>query len=231
LSYNLPMRRANLHITLALLTAMLLSPRLAGATIYSFVDENGIAHFSNVPSDPQYRPILDRYPERHEAEAAKPAGIAASAGGAPTSPDSYDRLIKQAARRYQVDPHLVKAVIRAESNFDCLAHSNKGALGLMQLMPDTAMDMEVADPFDPQDNINGGTRYLSKMLSLFDGNTRLALAAYNAGPAKVIERGGQVPRIKETIDYIQRVQSYYQRYQRNFSADKLWAKADSEPNS
>lgn len=224
------MRRASLYITLPLFAALLLLPGRSRATIYSFVDENGIAHFSNVPSDPQYRPILDRYPERHESELSGQGVAGASAGGFPTSPDSYDRLIKTAARRYQVDPHLVKAVIRAESNFDCLARSNKGALGLMQLMPDTAMDMEVADPFDPQDNINGGTRYLSKMLTLFDGNMRLALAAYNAGPGKVIGIK-QVPRIKETIDYVQRVQSYYQRYQRNSPTDKLWAKADYEPTS
>lgn len=229
MSYNPLMRGIKLYITLPFLAITCLLPGRVGATIYSFVDENGIAHFSNVPNDPQYRPILDRYPERREAEQGPGSG-GVNAGGVPAAPDSYDRLIKQAARRYQVDPHLVKAVIRAESNFDCLARSNKGALGLMQLMPSTAMDMEVADPFDPQDNINGGTRYLSKMLSLFDGNLRLALAAYNAGPGKVIEVG-RVPRIKETIDYVQRVQSYYQRYQRNSPADKLWARADYEPNS
>ncbi|NTV13632.1 MAG: transglycosylase SLT domain-containing protein [Desulfobulbaceae bacterium] len=224
------MRCTGSYIILPLFAVLLLLPCLAGATIYTFVDEDGIAHFSNVPSDPQYRPILNRYPDRQDTEPAGPGVAGVSTVGVPASPDSYDRLIKQAAHRYQVDPHLVKAVIRAESNFDCLARSNKGALGLMQLMPDTAMDMEVADPFDPQDNINGGTRYLSKMLSLFDGNMRLALAAYNAGPAKVIGIG-QVPRIKETIDYVRRVQSYYQRYQRTSPADKLWAKADYEPNS
>lgn len=224
------MRTLGHYISLPLLALLLLSPTLAGATIYSFVDENGIAHFSNVPSDPQYRPIIDRYPERHGGEQSAQGVAGDIAEGLPVSPNAYDRLIKQAAHRYQVDPHLVKAVIRAESNFDCLARSNKGALGLMQLMPGTATDMEVADPFDPQDNINGGTRYLSKMLVLFDGNLRLALAAYNAGPGKVIGRG-QVPRIKETIDYVQRVQSYYQRYQRNSSSDKLWAKADYGPTS
>lgn len=227
------MRRSAYYIALPLLAALIMAPSLAGATIYSFVDESGVMHFSNVPNDPQYRPILNRYPERHESAQSEQQIIADATPppGAAASPDSYDRLIKTAARRYQVDPHLVKAVIRAESNFDCLARSNKGALGLMQLMPETAMDMEVADPFDPQDNINGGTRYLSKMLSLFDGNMRLALAAYNAGPAKVIGIG-QVPRIKETIDYVQRVQSYYRHYQRsNQPLGKLWAKADSEPTS
>lgn len=211
-------------IALPLITALLLLPDRAGATIYSFVDENGISHYSNVPSDPQFRPILDLHPKR--------GGGAESGynGTISPDPDSYDHMIRSAASRYQVDPHLVKAVIRAESNFDCLARSRKGALGLMQLMPGTATDMEVADPFDPQDNIYGGTRYLSKMLSLFPGNLRLALAAYNAGPGRVLG-SGQVPRIKETIDYVQKVQYYYQHYQRNSPSTKLWAQAEYEPNS
>jgi soluble lytic murein transglycosylase-like protein len=225
------MRRIAFQIALPIFAALLFLPGRAGATIYSFVDENGITHYSNVPSDPQYRPILDLHPQRDTAESGG-SGRAVSryTGDLRTSPDAYDHLIRAAASRYQVDPHLVKAVIRAESNFDCLARSNKGALGLMQLMPDTATDMAVADPFDPQDNIDGGTRYLSKMLSLFPGNLRLALAAYNAGPARVIGIG-QVPRIKETIDYIQKVQYYYQRYQRNSPSTKLWAQADYEPRS
>lgn len=220
------MRHVTCHLVVPLFAALLFMPGRVGATIYSFVDESGVMHFSNVPNDPQYRPILDRYPDRHDSERSGQGRT----GGSPADPDSYDHMIKKAARRYQVDPHLVKAVIRAESNFDCLAVSKKGALGLMQLMPDTASDMAVADPFDPQANIDGGTRYLSKMLSLFAGNKPLALAAYNAGPGKVIGIG-QVPRIKETIEYVQRVQNYYQRYQRNAATDKLWAKADFEPNS
>jgi soluble lytic murein transglycosylase len=224
------MRCASFLIALPVFVALFILPGHAGATIYSFVDENGITHYSNVPSDPQYRPILDLYPERggDKKNGSGRTGRGYS-GDLPTNPDAYDHLIRSAASRYQVDPHLVKAVIKAESNFDCLARSNKGALGLMQLMPDTAMDMEVADPFDPEDNINGGTRYLSKMLSLFSGNLRLALAAYNAGPARVIGIN-QVPRIKETINYVQRVQYHYQRYQRN-SPLKLWAQADYEPRS
>lgn len=218
------MRNLAFIIASPLITALLLLPGRAGATIYSFVDENGISHYSNVPSDPQYRPILDLHPKRGGG------GGSGYSGDLTADPDSYDHMIRSAASRYQVDPHLVKAVIRAESNFDYLARSRKGALGLMQLMPGTATDMEVADPFDPQDNIYGGTRYLSKMLSLFPGNLRLALAAYNAGPARVIG-SGQVPRIKETIDYIQKVQYYYQHYQRNSPSTKLWAQAEYEPNS
>lgn len=224
------MRFFAFHIALPVFLALLLLPCRAGATIYSFVDENGVMHFSNVPNDPQYKPILDLHPNRGGSDANASRRGSVYPGDLPADPDSYDHLIKSAASRYQIDPHLVKAVIRAESNFDCLAVSKKGALGLMQLMPDTASDMEVADPFDPQDNINGGTRYLSKMLSLFAGNQRLALAAYNAGPGRVIGIG-QVPRIKETIHYIQKVQYYYQNYQRNSPPAKLWARADYEPNS
>lgn len=223
------MRRAAYYIALPIfLGALAFSPSQAGATIYSFVDENGVMHFSNVPSDPQYRPILNLHPDRGtDASGSRRYGYS---GESPANPDSYDHLIRSAASRYQIDPHLVKAVIRAESNFDCLAVSKKGALGLMQLMPDTASDMAVADPFDPQENINGGTRYLSKMLGLFDGNLRLALAAYNAGPGRVIGIG-QVPRIKETINYVQKVQYYYQHYQKNSPSAKLWAQADYEPTS
>ncbi len=225
------MRILALHIVLPIFATLLLLPGRAGATIYSFVDENGITHYSNVPSDPQYRPILDLHPNRGSGtdnDGSRRAGR--NYGDLPVDPDAYDHLIRSAASRYQIDPHLVKAVIRAESNFDCLARSNKGALGLMQLMPDTATDMAVADPFDPQDNIEGGTRYLSKMISLFPGNLRLALAAYNAGPGRVMGTG-QVPRIKETLTYIQKVQYYYQRYQRNSPNTKLWAQANYEPSS
>lgn len=220
------MRLNRFFISMPFVAVLLLLPGRSDATIYSFVDENGITHYSNVPSDPQYRPILDLHPKRGGSGRA----VSGYTGDLSTHPDAYDHLIRAAASRYQVDPHLVKAVIRAESNFDCLARSNKGALGLMQLMPGTATDMAVADPFDPQDNIEGGTRYLSKMLSLFPGNLRLALAAYNAGPGRVIGIG-QVPRIKETIDYVQKVQYYYQRYQRNSPSTKLWAQADYEPIS
>jgi len=223
------MQRAIRRITLPLLVCTLLFAGPARATIYTFVDENGVMHFSNVPSDPRYVRKLDLYPDRREAERRRSSGVCD--GSFPVDPDAYDDLIREAAQRHSVDPPLVKAVIRAESNFDCSAVSPKGALGLMQLMPDTAADMNVAEPFDPQANIEGGTRYLGKMLGLFSGNLRLALAAYNAGPARVMDNNRRVPAISETITYIQRVLAFHKRYQRNFSSGKQWARAEYEPNS
>jgi soluble lytic murein transglycosylase len=226
------MRRLGLANSLLVLGAVLLFfPGRAAATIYTFVDERGVVHFSNVPSDPQYRPVVRLRPGSGGAmNRAAQVIIPGASGQWQTDPDAYDQLIRKAATRFLVDPHLVKAVIRAESNFDYLAVSRKGAVGLMQLMPATALDMEVADPFDPQDNINGGTRYLRKMLGLFNGNLRLALAAYNAGPAKVISLGG-VPRWPETINYVQKVQYFYQNYQKDASPAKRWARVAYDPNS
>ena len=123
----------------------------------------------------------------------------------------YHKQIDYWGKRYNIDPNLIKAIIRAESGFDRYAVSKKGAQGLMQLMPDTAREMRVSDPFNPEQNIAGGVRYLRKLLKMFDGNLVLSLAAYNAGPGQVIRAGG-VPRISETRRYIQRVLNYYDRY-------------------
>ena len=169
--------------------------------MYTFVDENGVVHFSNVPNDPRYVRVDRVSPRRYRTKS-----------GRFVNPREYDHDIRRAGRRYRVDPLLIKAVIKAESNFDHLAVSRKGAQGLMQLMPATARDMRVDDPFDPKQNIRGGTRYLRKMLNIFHDDTKLALAAYNAGPEKVKKRGA-IPRFPETIDYVQRVLRNYRRYQ------------------
>ena len=175
----------------------ILSVSPAKATIYSFVDENGSLHFSNAPQDSRYRPGI------RTTSYAKPQG---------NEFFLYDKHIRRAARIYDVDPLLVKAIIKAESNFDRLALSKRGAKGLMQLMPETALDMNVEDPYDPRGNILGGTCYLRKLLGLFDGDLALALAAYNAGPERV-KKNGRVPQIAETKKYVKKVLKNYKQFQ------------------
>ncbi len=123
----------------------------------------------------------------------------------------YDKLISYYGVRYNIDPHLIRAVIRTESAFNPRAVSKKGAQGLMQLMPDTARELRVADPFNPSDNIDGGCRYLRKLLNTFKQDVRLALAAYNCGPT-VVKRERSVPRIPETVNYVKRVLKFYREY-------------------
>lgn len=194
------------------------------ATIYTYVDDSGVMHFTNVPSDPKFSPVLrERRPKVMAQTSNGSVLIPAEFARGASDPDFFDAMIRQAAKRYQVDPRLVKSVIRAESNFNYLAVSKKGAIGLMQLMPETAGDMQVLDPFDPKENIYGGTRYLRKMLGLFNGNLRLALAAYNAGPNRVIKLG-RVPGFKETENYVRKVQHFYKEYKKSSSPSKRWAK-------
>jgi hypothetical protein len=117
---------------------------------------------------------------------------------------AYDDLIREASTRYGVDATLVRSVMQAESAFDALAVSRQGAMGLMQLMPDVAADLEVDDPLDPRQNIFAGAHYLRRLLDLYRGNVRLALASYNAGASRVNEAGG-VPPIPETKRYVEQV--------------------------
>ncbi len=126
----------------------------------------------------------------------------------PSSPSQFDALIEQASAKYGIDPQLVKSVIKVESNFDPGAVSHAGAKGLMQLMDATAAELGVEDSFDAAQNINGGVAYLAQQLRRFDGDVRLALAAYNAGPGAVA-RYQDVPPIAETQTYVQRVLSFY----------------------
>ena len=200
------------------------APGKAAATIYSYVDANGTVHFSNVPHDPRYKPVKRNRPRVSATLRDRQVYIPARTPDLQPASGSYEPYIREAAMLYQVDPRLVKAIIKAESNFDYLAVSRKGAQGLMQLMPQTAREMNVLDPFNPQDNINGGTKYFRKMLELFDGNLKLALAAYNAGPTRVIRLGNRVPRFPETLRYIKRVMSHYNSFKEQSSPSKKWAK-------
>jgi soluble lytic murein transglycosylase-like protein len=120
------------------------------------------------------------------------------------APHAYDELIREAATRYRVDATLVRSVMQTESAFDALAVSRAGAMGLMQLMPDVAVELGVEDPFDPRQNVMGGAKYLRRLLDLYQGNVPLALASYNAGATNVTQYGG-VPPFPETQNYVKQV--------------------------
>lgn len=127
---------------------------------------------------------------------------------APSSTPALEELIERYSRRKDLEERLVRAVIQVESSFDPRALSRKGAMGLMQLMPETARELAVRDPWDPEQNVRGGTEYLSRMLNRFDGDLEFALAAYNAGPSAV-ERYGGVPPYPETRTYVEKVMRLY----------------------
>jgi len=127
-----------------------------------------------------------------------------------TKRDFYDPFINRASELFAVDPALVRSVIRVESNYNHLAVSPKGAMGLMQLMPGTARELGVGDPFDPAANIHGGVMYLRQLLDTFEGDLSLSLAAYNAGPERVFSKKA-VPAIHETRNYVKQVLYYYSK--------------------
>jgi hypothetical protein len=147
----------------------------------------------------------------------------------PTSPlepiegeDRYHSLIVRIAKRHSVDPALIKAVIRAESAYDHKAVSRRGAMGLMQLMPGTAQALGVEDSFNPELNVDGGVKYLRQLMDQFDGDVRLALAAYNAGSKKVRKYQG-VPPYKQTRYYLQKVFRYYRSYKQQMASSRASA--------
>jgi soluble lytic murein transglycosylase-like protein len=164
------------------------------ADIYVYVDNNGVLHFTNVPtSSKNYRVYLKERPQKTMVS---------------NLTDSYDHVISEASKRHGVSFSLLKALIKAESDFNPRAVSSAGARGLMQLMPENIKTLKIKNPFDPTENIMGGARYLKNLINRFGGKLPLALAAYNAGPG-VVEQYQRIPPFKETQDFVQEVMKYY----------------------
>ncbi len=184
-------------VTLAAAALLLLDTRPVSAQIFSWTDANGNLVVSNV--QPGTNMGIASY------EVPQSEGIRTTRYVAPEKSRSFDDLIDQHASRQGVRKDLVKAVIQVESGFNPRAVSNKGAMGLMQLMPATARELGVRNPFDPDENVRGGVAYLRQLLDRYDGDERLALAAYNAGPGAVDRNGQTVPPYVETRNYVSKV--------------------------
>ena len=198
-------------MVLALSLALPLLPaERASADIYTYTDEEGVLHFTNIP--PRRRRGV-RVAIRTE-EARPDDAPRASRGPRDTSPDRYrrfDAFIREAAALYRLPEAFIRAVIRVESDYNPGVISHAGAQGLMQLMPGTAARMGVRDVFDPRQNILGGSRYLRVLANHFDGDLILTIAAYNAGEGAVMRHHG-VPPYEETQRYVQRVLGWYYHY-------------------
>jgi soluble lytic murein transglycosylase-like protein len=186
----------------------LVAPAPASADIYSFVDEEGTVHFTNSAShDSRYKLYVKSTSKRTKGPRFSGTAIAPSDRSMERF-TRYDKWIRQAATLYQLPEELVRAVIKVESDYDPRAVSSAGAIGLMQLMPETAARMQVRDPYDPRENIFGGVRYLRVLANLMNGDLDLTIAAYNAGEGAVTRAGG-IPNYPETQDYVVRVRTYY----------------------
>lgn len=184
--------------TVAVLFILCIGQAVSFADIYKFEDEDGVIHISNVPTDERYRLWWQEATPEQRRDALK-------------SP-LFESHILKAAQKHNVESDLIKAVIKAESDFNHRAVSRKGARGLMQLMPGTAYQYRVNDSFDPWSNIEGGVRYLRYLLDQFNGNLELALAAYNAGEGAVAKYNNRIPPYQETQTYVQRVLRYLNKY-------------------
>ena len=163
------------------------------ADIFMYIDSDGVLHFTNAPTTSHYKLYIKERP--------KPSAVT----------KKYDGIIQEASRQFGLSFSLLKAMIRVESNFNSKAISKKGALGLMQVMPENLKAFRITDPFNPKENIMGGARYFRALVDRFDGKLPLALAAYNAGP-NTVDKYMDIPPIKETKDYVKKVMKFFYVY-------------------
>ncbi|MEO7810985.1 MAG: lytic transglycosylase domain-containing protein [Usitatibacter sp.] len=196
------------------LLALAVAAAPAAADIYAFKDERGVVHFTNMPNgDKRFKMI-----RKEETSAGSGAAVGAARVTQLFMPAQADilrfsKMIDSASKTHGVESALVHAVITAESGYNPVATSRTGARGLMQLMPGTAARYGVRNITDPQENINGGVRYLRDLITMFNGNLELAVAAYNAGENAVIRHGNRIPPYAETVHYVPKVLGFYRKFQ------------------
>jgi soluble lytic murein transglycosylase-like protein len=191
-----------LRLALFMTTLLAASSIAATAKIYTYVDAQGLRHYTDVPDNNRYRLLVLSPQDRTASGDRYDMQLLAKA-------TQYDSIIEHAAFAAAVEPNLLRAVIVVESGFNSRAVSKRGAVGLMQLMPATASRFGVSNPYDARENVHAGARYLKFLIDRFGHDVRLALAAYNAGEDAVVRNGGQIPPFSETLAYVPRVLKIY----------------------
>lgn len=203
-------RKTSLILAVAAFLFIPVQPALA--EIYQYTDDNGVIHFSNVgvSSGKKYKKIKTEQGNISSSDPAPRAPAVARSQYISSSnmPSAYIDIINASCARHGVDPALVHAVVKVESDFNPYALSRKGAMGLMQLMPQTAVELNVRNSFNPHENVDGGVKYLRYLLDRYEGNLSLALAAYNSGETTV-KRWGTIPPIRETQNYVRKILNIY----------------------
>jgi len=172
------------------------------ADIYVYADRDGVLHFTNVPTSSQsssYKVYIKETPKRPLES---------------YNEDLFDHVISEASQTHGISFPLLKALIKTESDFNPRAVSSAGARGLMQLMPENIKTLKIKNPFDPRENIMGGTQYLKQLINRFNGKLPLALAAYNAGPG-VVEKYQRIPPFQETENFVKQVMEYYSLFSKS----------------
>ena len=186
-----------------ILWGIFLAPPAGAGTLYKYVDEKGCVHVSNIPNDRRFRPWIEEHRPWIEEQRSRDYL---------QERQKLHSLVEKAGNKHRVNPDLIKAIIKVESNFNPEAVSPKGALGLMQLMPETARRWGVSQVFDPEDNIEGGILHFKFLMEQFSGNLRMALAAYNAGEQPVM-RYQNIPPFPETIQFVRLVIAEFKKLQ------------------